>query len=417
MKIKGLKNKKGAIKRSTIVILLIVIVILSTIVAILLGRYLKQEKPPFNLVYTISVDGGLEGADGAIGIVYDSTNDNIFVTGYVAAPGDSLDIWIAKYDTDLGLIKNITINGSGDGDDIGYTMDLDGNGNLFIIGYISETSENHNIWVAKYDLNLNLQKNITINGSQNDNDDGYGIIVDQDGNVYIAGTVTNTGTGNDIYLAKYDNNLVLLDSIILDGPSSSTDKGRFLAFDSIGNLYVSGSMSQVGTNYDIWLGKFDSDLNFINQTIIAGPTTGEDKGYGMFFDDTDTIYITGTMTEPSQGYNIWLAKYTTNFVLLKNETYDGPINGEDVAYSMFLNDDGFIYLTGVYTEIVGESNILVAKYNTDLELVNYTTANGWSSAYDTGYGIIKGPRNYIFVTGFLYNESEGPNIWIAKYEI
>ncbi len=417
MKINRIRNKKGEIKRSTIVILVIVIFILAIIIAVVLNRYLKQEAPPFSLVNEINVDGGLNLSDLAIGMVYDSSNDDLFATGFIAAPGDSTDIWIAKYDSNLVLKKNITVNGSDNGNDAGYTMDLDGNGNLFIVGYISEISEKHNIWLAKYDLELNLIKNISINGPIDDTDEGYGLILDQDGNVYIAGTVTNTATGYDIYIAKYDNDLVLLESIMLDGPSSSTDKGRFLAFDNSGYLYVSGSMSQPGTNYDIWLGKFDSDLNFVNQTIIAGPTTGEDKGYGLYIDGTDTIYFTGTMTEPAQGYNIWLAKYTTGFNLLKNETFDGPANGEDVAYSIFLSDNGYLYLAGVYTEIVGGSNALLAKFSREFELINYTTVNHWSNAYDTGYGLIKGSGNYIYVSGFLSDEIENGNIWLAKYEI
>ncbi len=99
----------------------------------------------------------------------------------------------------------------------------------------------------------------------------------------------------------------------MNGPvGDDTDKARFMAFDDTRHLFVSGSMSQAMTDYDIWIGKFEDDLDFVKQVMVAGPTTDEDKGYGIVFDGSDTIFVTGTMIETDESYNIWMAKYDTD---------------------------------------------------------------------------------------------------------
>lgn len=376
-------------------------------------------EPPgrFSLVESISVDGGANGNDWAAGVALDGSG-NLFVTGYVTVSGQGTNIWLAKYDSDLVLQASTTLNGSANADDWGYAIALDGSGHLYVVGYVTEAGQDHNIWLAKYDSNLVLRKQITVNGSANSIDEGYGIIFDGAGNLYVAGTVAETGQGYNIWIARYDTNLNLLVSTTINGPGNNTDKGRFLALDGSGNLFVSGSVTQAGSGYDIWLGKFDTSLNLLKQSIVAGPTTGEDKGYGILFDRTnDTLYVTGTLTEPGQGYNIWLATFDIDLNLLKSVTRNGPVNGEDVSYSMVLDRSRNLYQTGVYTENRGGSNVWIAEYNTNLKLQFHTTYDGPANGYDSGAGIVRGLSQDLYVSGFVTEASGDYDIWLAHYRV
>lgn len=385
-----------------------IVLILSSVVLFYFLYYLPQQNGShFSEVKTITFDGGYNLADAAIGMVFDEASNILFVTGFLSVPGEGMNIWIGKYQSNFSLLTNITFNGSSNGDDVGYVMAFDGD-YLFIVGYISEIGEDHNIWLAKYDTDLILQKNITINGS--------GILLDSQGNLFIAGTVTSKDFGNDIYIGKYDKELVLQKEIIINGPVNNTDKGRFLAEDANGYLYVSGSMSQVGSNYDIWLGKFDKELNYLDYTIIAGPTSGEDKGYGLVLDETSRLFVVGTMTESGQGYNLWLAEFDNGLNLLNNITVDDSINGEDVGYSMIIYND-YLYLMGVYSEYTGNQNILIAKYTKNLVFVSQITITSAGNNYDSGYLIIKGGQNSILVSGFITDTITEQDIWLAYYKI
>jgi len=377
---------------------------------------IEDSEEVFSLLRSVSIDGGEGGDDQPRGIVVDESG-HVYVAGYITAGGQR-DIWLAKYDANLNYIDGITRPGPANGDDEGYTMALDNAGHLYVIGYMSIAGQGHDIWLAKFDTSLNFIKEITVNGTDSDDDEGYGIMYDEDGEyLFVAGYVRDTGQNGNIWIGKYDTDLNQEALTIRNYPANDTDKARFLAIDNSGNLFVSGSISQATTDYDLWIGKFDkATLAFIDEEILVGPTTEEDKGYGMIVDGTD-IYITGTITESGQGFNIWLAKYDTDLNQLDSMTINGPLNGEDVAYTMIMDDSGRLYHTGVYSEVNGGANIWIAQFNKNLDLLASTTINGSADGYDTGLGIVRGLGQDFYVTGAIDETVGGFNIWIGHYQI
>ena len=379
----------------------------------------SPDNPPgsFILLHSETIDGGNNGNDEARGIVV-GPDGNIYVTGYVTRSGNGRDLWIAKYDPYLDYIDSIIISGTANGDDEGYTMAFDSLGFLYLVGYMTEVGENHNIWLGKFDLDLNLQDHWILNGTENDADDGYGILFDEvTGNIYIAGTLRESGEGANIFLAIFDQELDLVDSITMDGPISDTDKARFMVFDDSRHLFVSGSMTQAVTDYDIWIGKFEEDLTFVDEVVLAGPTTEEDKGYGIVFDGSDTLFVTGTMIEPGESYNIWMAAYDTDLNPLDSYTINGPVDGEDVAYMMTMDGGGRLFHAGVYSEVDGGANVWVARFNTELELEAWTTMDGPAGGYDTGVCVANGPDNDLYVSAVVSDPVEGFNIWIGHFDV
>jgi hypothetical protein len=368
-------------------------------------------------VDSISIDGGANDNDAAYGITL-SNDGFLYATGFVTIPGNGTDIWLSKFDTELNIIKNLTINFLGDGDDAGYMIFLDEIGFLYLVGYVSNIGNNRDIFVGKFNCtDLSLVKAIAINGPDNSTDEGYGLLFDEINDVfYIAGTITVPSEGYNIYISKLDLDLNILNSVCLDGPANNTDKARFMVLDHKGHLYVSGSKTQVGTGYDLWLGKFYENLTFMDEIIISSATEGEDKGYGIVYDGYDSIYLTGTLNHSTQDYNIYLGKFDMELNPLKNITINGPINGEDVAYSIVLHDN-MIFQTGVYSENIGGENIWIAAYDTNLKLKKFKTIDGSAHGYDIGGGIIQkvGSATRFYISGSLNDIEEGPNIWIGDY--
>ncbi|MFC2164311.1 hypothetical protein ACFLT2_04875 [Acidobacteriota bacterium] len=102
---------------------------------------------------------------------------------------------------------------------------------------------------------------------------------------------------------------------------------------------------------------------------------------------------------------------------LKLRALIGPENGEDVAYSLTMDESRRLYHSGVYTEAVGGSNIWIAQFNKNLDLLTSITVNGDADGYDTGLGVVKGSGQNLYVSGAIYETVGGFNIWVAQYQI
>ncbi len=376
-----------------------------------------QVANAFVLQDSITVDGGFNLGDEARGVSVDNAG-NVFLTGYVSVPGQGRNIFLARFNRDLIIQDSVTINGPANGDDEGYLMAFDGEGFLYLVGYMTEAGQGHNAWLGKFNSDLDLVDDIPVNGSQNDDDDAYGILFDPvSGNLYVAGYMREIGEGANIWLAIYDTDLELVKEITRNGPlANDTDKARFMTFDDTRHLFVSGSMTQAVTDYDIWIGKFEDDLDFVDEVIVAGPTTDEDKGYGIAFDGDDTLFITGTMIETDESYNIWMAKYDTDLNPLDSLTINGPENGEDVAYLMTIDEAGHLYHAGTYTESSGGSNIWLGRFDSKLTLESWTTVDGPAGGWDTGIDVALGDNNELFVSAIVSDQTQGFNLWIGRFK-
>jgi hypothetical protein len=170
-------------------------------------------------------------------------------------------------------------------------------------------------------------------------------------------------------------------------------------------------------DYDIWIGKFEDDLTFVDDVTVAGPTTEEDKGYGIVFDGSDTIFATGTMIETNESYNIWMAKLDTDLTILDEYTINGPVDGEDVAYLMTIDQFGRLYHAGTFTEAVGGTNIWLARFDPTMNLEAWASVDGPASGYDTGVGVAMGHKHDLYVSAIVSDPVEDFNIWIGRYDV
>jgi len=377
---------------------------------------ISGEGNDFHLENSVTVDGGENGNDEARGVSV-AADGTVFATGYITVTGQGRNIWLGKYSQDLVYLDSVTVNGTANGDDEGYTIAFDPSGNLYLVGYMTTAGEGHDIWLGKFDSDLVLVDSIVVTGPDSNHDDGYGILYDSvSGNLYLAGTVREADEGANIWLAIYDTDLDLVKAITMNGPVDDTDKARFLTFDDTRHLFVSGSMTDdLSREYAIWIGKFEDDLTFVDDVTVDGPTTEEDKGYGIAFDGTDTVFVTGTMIETDESYNIWMAKLDTDLTVLDHLTINGPVDGEDVAYLMQLGPFGRLYQTGTYTESTGGTNIWLARFGPSLELEAWVSLDGPAGGYDTGIGVAVGNNNDLYVSAIISDPVEGFNMWFGRF--
>lgn len=169
-------------------------------------------------------------------------------------------------------------------------------------------------------------------------DYGYCVDVDSLGNVYVAGTIYNSANGIKAAVIKYDSAGNKLWNKDFFGNSSTTAKS--VKITSAGDVYVAGTLYLNG--YYAFLIKLDTSGNVIWQNKYRSVSTINDQCSGMDFDSAGNIYLVGATDLESNGSVIF--KISSTGAILR--TY--IISNHRVDY-----DDGIF--------VISEDNILLSN--------------------------------------------------------
>ncbi len=122
------------------------------------------------------------------------------------------------------------------------------------------------------------------------------------------------------------------------------------------------------------------------------------------------------MIETDESYNIWMAKYDTDLNPLDSVTINGPVDGEDVAYLMTIDDDGHLYHSGTYTETSGGTNIWLARFDSTLTL---DRGRRWTvrPAAGTPASESRSARmTSSIVSGIVTDTTSGLDLWLGHFD-
>ena len=253
--------------------------------------------------------------DSANAISIDS-EDNFYITGSTQSfniDGDS-DTFIAKYNRSLNLIWSKVIPGGAGSANFGRDMVIDNNNYVYLVGNnISYPSgfASYDVFIAKYNSTGKQVWNRTWGTS--DDEDGYGITLDSQNNIYILGSIGVFGLAPDlnVSLVKFNNFGNEIWNVTWDRDLSvSFDFGSRISIDSKDFIYISGATEHAPSEFNSTLFKYNSSGNLIWMEEWGGG--GDELGKDIYIDNaSDNIYLTGTTTSFSSGgdEDIFLLKY------------------------------------------------------------------------------------------------------------
>lgn len=302
-----------------------------------------------NLLWTRQLGSGTGGNDEATGIAVDN-NGNVYITGSTdgtAFPSSGTspqnadkDAFLAKYDTNGNLIKvieygNYAYDAAGNrtaiGADSANGIAVDkATGDVYITGRtlgnaVNTTEGKADAFVAGFDTNLNFKWSKTAEISSSEFDEGQGVAVDSNHNVYVTGhskgdvadTGTKLGIDEDVWVAKYTSNGTHINTKQIDEPSTTTqadDEARSITVDKDGNVYVGGKTNGqfyggLAGGSDAFLAKLDSTLNNVLWTRQYG-SGSLDYATGVTTDTDGMVYLSGRTQNGSM--DGWLAMWDQN---------------------------------------------------------------------------------------------------------
>ena len=257
-------------------------------------------------------------------------NGNVYVTGdtkssdfpttsgaYDISHNSSYDVFVSKLNNSLSDLQASTYLGGSDSDsNYGNAIALDSSGNVYVAGRtnssdfpttsgaydISHNGGNSDVFVSKLNSSLsNLQASTYLGVSGNDY--GNAIALDSSGNVYVTGytyskkfpttsgayDTSHNGGNSDVFVTKLNSSLSDLQASTYLGGSDS-DYGYAIAFDSSGNVYVTGYTDS--SDFPTTSGAYDTSYNtdsdvFVTKLNSNLSASSNAKIYGAVMDTED----------------------------------------------------------------------------------------------------------------------------------
>ena len=299
-----------------------------------------------------------------------------------------------------------------------------------------------------YDLGLGIREHFAVSAGQTGarpDDEGRAVVVDSEGNSYVAGTffqadanadTLSTGSG-DIFVAKYNSKGTRVWQHTIG--STGDDRARGIAIDSLGNIYVTGGFR--GTvDFDpgisvrnlVSSGGFDAFVLKLNSAghhqwshKFGGSSATADMGYGATVDAAGGVLVTGhfggtvdfnpassTLNLTSAGQaDVFVLKLTSAGGLVWAKRMGGT--GIDRGLAITTDSARSVYTTGSFSGTAdfdpgSTVSNLTSAGNTDVFVSGLTSSGVFlfakrmgGSAADEAHDIELDPTGAIYTTGYF----------------
>ncbi|MGA7953401.1 MAG: SBBP repeat-containing protein [Gloeobacterales cyanobacterium] len=422
---------------------------------------------------------GTTGLDFGYGVATDFAGST-YVTGSTSGSlfgpnKGSGDAWLAKYDASGKQLLGLQLGSSGG--DTSYKVVTDKFGNFYLAGTTGgsfvagqQSTDGTDAWVAKYSSNGTLLWGRQVGESNGSNfgfsTSGFGLQVDDGGNVYLSGlTIKDNTLGvldfpvqDDSFVIKFDSSGSQKWSTQIKDPKAPPpldqtpffDESYDLAVDKSGNSYLVGWTQGLSKEadpgrdllkYDAWLSKVDASgvIQWTQQFGSSGEPgkTGLEFAWGVDTDSQGNIYVTGWTTgvvgaQNFGSYDVFLTKFDPN----GNQIWAKQVGtkGDDGQFQsdIVIDANDNIFVSGYTNDKLGSGsseksyNAWVGKFDTNgnnkwIQLI------GVKDKDDNATGLAVNNNGQVVVTGYTEgflgsgntSQTQGAAIdaWVAQLDV
>ncbi|MDH4453353.1 MAG: autotransporter-associated beta strand repeat-containing protein [Verrucomicrobiota bacterium] len=299
-------------------------------------------------------------------------------------------------------------SGAGEGNDI--ALQLSGNDAVagFVAGYTS-TGTGKDLYLAKYHSN-GTKRWTRISGTSGD-DEARAVVVDGNGDVVVAGYITGAN-GQDVFVAKYNGGSggAPIWSYSYNGAGNGNDVGVSLALQGLTNVVVGGYAVGAGTSNDFFAAKLDLTTGAAVWTSTQNRTTTTSDVPARVVVGTDGSVVLAGITN-SDAWTVKLA--ASNGTKVWEQRYNFA-NKPDAVRGLALD---------------GANNVIIAAYsqgnNYDMYTAKYAALDGsliWGQRYNSSFNSSDAPWDMaldedanVYVTGASYRSASVRDGMTLKY--
>ena len=313
------------------------------------------------LEWTQSYAGAPGQSDIAHGLVV-ASDGTVYVAGAATESGFYSDIWLGKYDADGTEDWTKSYDGPGGFIDSGFSVATNSSNEPILCGFEFNPSSGFDIWTRQYNTAGTTQWTDTVDESTDDM--GAGIATDAFDNYYVAGTISTDTEGKNIWLGMYDSLGDLQWFEIHNGADDGDDYSYGVALDDQGYIYVAGSEFVDGEDSNIWVRKYDTTANTVWTWTYGGDSNERDLAHGIAVDSEGNTYLTGYVWDDVENYNIWVASLDSDGSERWSYTFDHEA-GADFAYAIACDEYGNSYVVGQVTMSGKGKQLWIRNFDSD----------------------------------------------------
>ncbi len=290
-------------------------------------------------------DGG--AVDYATSVAADISG-NSYITGVLSSGPTISDLFTRKYDPSGNIIWTRTFDLAAQGS-VGTSLVLNNSGNVFVTGY-TDLGTHFNVVTIKYSPNGDsLWTRIFSNGQPNSYGDCYGtqVVVNPNGDVFIGGNSGDSQNGVNYLTLKYSSSGIIQWSKYYHGLVVSDDEVTDIKPDNLGNVYVTGKSFNQSNNADYVTIKYNSTGNQVWLSRYNGTGNGDDVPYSLALDNSGAAYITGSALFAATSQDIVTIKYDSSGSQIWLVNFNGVVaNGIDQGHSVAVAPGGNVIVAG-----------------------------------------------------------------------
>jgi len=385
------------------------------------------------VLWNQAINGTANSVDQALAVAVDGAG-NVVAAGSTENTGTSDDFTVIKFDGSSGAVLwSRAINGTANSTDEARAVAVDAAGNVVTAGFTRNTGTLDDFTVIKFDGSSGAELwSQAINGTTKGADVANAVAVDGAGNVVAAGFTQNIGTGHDFTVIKFDGSSgAVLWSRAINGTTNGADVANAVAVDGAGNVVAAGRTTNTGTGADFTVVKFDgvSGAELWRQ-VINGPANGTDEALAVAVDGAGNVVAAGYTTtsllcdlsgcfdnyrdftvvkfDGSSGAVLWRRAITADtYATARAVAVDGVGN---VVAAGFTRNFG----TGAGFTVVkfdGSSGAVLWSRATNGSEALAVAVDGAGDVVAAGYTQNTFPGTYIDFTVVKFNGSSGAVLW------
>ncbi len=366
----------------------------------------NDDDKAYSLVY------GIDGNIYTAGESYDST---FFDFTVISLTSNGSERWVYRY------------NGSGNGWDEANSLVYGTDGNIYVAGYSTGSGTYSDFTVISLTSNGSERWVYCYNGLGNDDDEANSLVYGTDGNIYVAGYSTGSGTYSDFTVISLTSNGSERWVYRYNGPGNGHDWAYSFVYGADDNIYVAGRSWGSGTNWEFTVISLAADGSERWVYRYNGPGNYEDWAYSLVYGTDGNIYTAGESYVSGAGRDFTVISLAANGSERWVYSYNGPGNGWDEAYSLVYGTDDNIYVAG-YSESSGTYRdftvISLTSNGSERWVYRY---NGPGNGWDWAYSLVYGTDDNIYTGGWSYSRgistdftvisltSNGSERWVYRY--